>query len=106
MSDDEHNFDDILTRIILTVKDDDGNYVSAPTIGHGLGSQTVNGSFIRRVGVQDGEMITHMIFESLNIEDNLLRHDSLEEFVEYLEDQFNQDVKVQKLPAEGVMGYE
>lgn len=99
-------FDDTLTRLILTVKDDNGDYISAPTIGHGLGSQTVNGSFIRRVGVQDGEMITHMIFESLNLEDNLLRHDTVDEFVNYLEDQFNQEVKVQKIPAHGGRGYD
>jgi len=92
-------FDEVLTRIILTVKDDNDNYVSAPTIGHGLGSQVINGSFIRRVGTQDGEMVTHMIFESANIEEQLLRHDSLEEFVEYLEDQFSQEVKVQQIPC-------
>jgi hypothetical protein len=47
-----------------------------------------------------------MIFESLNLEDNLLRHDTVDEFVDYLEDQFNQEVKVQKIPAHGGRGYD
>lgn len=100
------DFDDVLTRIILTVKDDDNNYHSSPMIGHGLGSMMKNGSFMSRIGVKDGEMVRHMIFECVNIEDEMMRHDSLDEYVEYLEDKFNQEARVHQLPARSVRGYE
>jgi hypothetical protein len=84
-------------RFWICSEDEDGNYIDHQAVGRKVFRQAglVNSAFYDTVGTRDGETTQFFELRIPNFSKNVSEFDDVENFIEFLEDMFNQSIRVE-----------
>lgn len=94
--------DETLYRFWICSKDSDGNYLDHQSVGRKVfrTAGLVNSAFYDTVGTRDGETVQFFELRVVDFGENVDEFEEVSEFVDFLEDEFNQSIRVEKESVE------